>query len=78
MKKRVVVIIAAVLLVILLFPIKQSLKDGGTVEYNAILYSVVKEHSMTLSEQGEKGYNVGTRVRVLFFEVYNDVKFVAN
>lgn len=78
MKKRFIIISVIVLLVILLFPIKQRLKDGGTIEYNAVLYSVIKEHSITVSEQGEgeMGYNVGTRIRIFFFEVYNDVEFV--
>ncbi len=79
MKKTIVIIITAIVAVILLFPIKSQIKDGGTVEYNAVLYGVTKQHSMIsdiASPTGENGYNIGTRVRILWFEVYNDVEFV--
>ena len=61
-------------------PIPVHYKDGGTVSYNAVLYSVTKVHSITgrYSEDGEleMGHKVGTRVRVLIFPVYDDVKEV--
>ncbi len=79
MKKTIVIIITAVVAVILLFPIKSQYLDGGTVEYNAVLYGVAKQHSLIsdiASPTGENGYNIGTRVRILWFEVYNDVEFV--
>ena len=66
-------IIAVVLVLVfslLLIPIPRRLKDGGTVEYNAVLYSVDKVNSI-----GFYGGNyVGTRVRVLFWTVYDDVE----
>ncbi len=68
MKKK--IIIAVILCVILLTPIPRFLKDGGTVEYNAVLYSVRKVHSIN----GD-GYNVGTEVRLLFWEVYSSVEY---
>lgn len=71
-KKHVVISLIVIMLsVILLFPMTYSLDDGGTVEYDAILYSVRKEHSINGS-----GYNVGIIVRVLFWEVYNDVEYI--
>lgn len=64
---------------VLLVPIPVHYKDGGTVSYNAVLYSVTKVHSMTARNGAdgkfEEGYEVGTRVRVLIFPVYDDVFF---
>lgn len=81
MKKTIVIIITAIVAVILLFPIKSQIKDGGTVKYDAVFYGVTKEHSIIsdlISPTGEFGYDIGTRVRILWFEVYNDVEFVPN
>lgn len=78
-KKKIAVIITAVILITLLFPIKNHVKDGGTVTYDAVLYGITKQHSMVsdiASPTGESGYKIGTRVRILWFEVYNDVEFV--
>lgn len=47
MKRRIaiaVIIVAA--LVILLFPIRIAYKDGGSVEYKALTYSVTKYHRL--------------------------------
>ncbi|MDO4157326.1 MAG: hypothetical protein Q4D37_11220 [Oscillospiraceae bacterium] len=52
-------IIVVLLLLALTIPIKTSLKDGGTVSYHAILYSVTKQHSMTMQNHSN-GYDIGT------------------
>lgn len=65
--KRVIIILTALMLLI---PIPRRLKDGGTVEYNAVLYSVDKVHQ--LCRYGI--YAKGTRVRILFWTVYDDVE----
>lgn len=72
MKTRTKVIVIILICAILLVPIPAGYKDGGTVEYNAVMYTVRKEHS--LSMEG-RGYNVGTRLRILFWTVYDDVKY---
>lgn len=74
-KKKIAIIITAVIFIILLFPIKNQLRDGGTVIYNAVLYGITKEHSLKISDE-KSGYNIGTRIHILWFEVYNDVEFV--
>ena len=78
MKTHIKVIIIILICAALLVPIPVGYKDGGTVEYNAILYTVRKEHSIAdgsgLPQGG--GYNIGTQVRILFWTVYNDVEFV--
>lgn len=71
MKTWVKVIIIIVICAILLVPIPAVYKDGGTVEYNAILYTVRKVHSLA-----PFGYNIGTQVRIFFWIVYDDVEYV--
>lgn len=73
MKKKtkisIIIGIVLVVLAVLLVPIPRGLKDGGTVQYNALLYSVHQVHSLNLVG----GYDVGTRVRVLFWTVFDNV-----
>lgn len=47
------------------------LKDGGTVEYRAILYSVWDVHRLALDEK--TGYEEGLIVEILGIEVFNNV-----
>lgn len=81
MKKKIITVICLVLVaLVLLVPIPLRYKDGGTVKYSALLYSVTNVHSIITQyvAEGEykDGYEVGTIVRVLGFEVYNDVQAV--
>ncbi len=76
MKKKVLVVLA-IALILMLIPIKSHLKDGGTVEYQAVLYKASKVHSMTVNEN-QKGYNVGTVIEIFGFEIYNNVEFSAD
>lgn len=73
MKKKIIVILSVIIALVLLIPIPSYFKDGGTVEYNAVLYGVTKRHSL---QNG--GYNIGTDIRILWFEVYSDVEFIEN
>ncbi len=72
MKKAVVIIIFAVVMAILLIPVPLHLKDGGTVVYQAVLYSVSDVHS--LNPDKPDGYDDGTIIRILGIEVYNNVE----
>ena len=72
LKKHIIIGTVLVILAVSLIPIPRYLKDGGTVEYNALLYCVHQVHSLNL----DGGYNVGTRVRVLFWEVFDNVHAV--
>ena len=45
-KKRRILVIIIVLLVVTLIPIKTTLQDGGTVKYNAIVYSITKYNQL--------------------------------
>lgn len=52
--KIVVILVGSILLLCLLFPIKTTLQDGGTTEYRAILYKVIKHNKLDMvSSDGE-------------------------
>lgn len=76
MKKKVKIVLVVIILLISLFPIRHPLKDGGTIEYKALLYKVSKVHSLASLEEVENGktYNEGIIIEILCFEIYNNVK----
>ena len=71
MKKTIIIILILVAL-ILLFPIREQAKDGGTVLYNAILYDVYDVHRLS-TEEG-KDFDEGIIIEILGVEVFNNVK----
>lgn len=76
-KKKIGIIAVLAVLIIMLIPKVAIYKDGGTVKYNAILYGITKHHSIYFDPGSPKdGYNIGTTVRILWFDVYDNVKFV--
>ncbi len=74
MKKKVIRGICILLAIVLLIPIPTRLKDGGTVEYNAILYKVVDVHRLELDSTVKAEYFEGTIVKILGIEVFNNVE----
>lgn len=72
MKKKVIIAIAILLAVVLLCPIPMRLKDGGTVKYQAILYSVSDVHRLSPSAEG--GYEEGLIIEILGMQVFHNVK----
>ena len=73
MKKKVIIIIL-IILILLLVPVPFKLRDGGSTEYRAILYSVTKYNKLSETEEdGTTKYISGTEIKVLGFEVYNDI-----
>jgi len=70
-KKRLILLL--ILLIILLVPIPIYIKDGGTVEYKSILYSVSKVHRLKESFVSEE-YEVGLIIKILGLEIFNNVK----
>ena len=72
MKKKIIIAIAIVIAVVLLFPIPLRLKDGGTVKYQAILYSISDVHRFAPLEN-DVGYEDGIIIEILGIEVFNNV-----
>lgn len=72
MQKKAVPVICGLLLIALLIPIPNHLKDGGTVQYNAGLYSVELRRRLSQEGSGQE-YEKGTIVKILGVEVFNTV-----
>lgn len=79
MKKKVIIVSIVVVLLILLFPFRYQLKDGGTVEYKALVYKVSKVKRLISIEEMEqegkiKKYDQGIVIEIFGLEIYNNVK----
>lgn len=61
-----------VLILLLLFPIPLRLKDGGTVKYQAVLYSISDVHR--LDPDSEDGYQDGVIIEILGMKVYSNLE----
>ena len=79
MKKALIIILILVAL-ILLFPIREQAKDGGSVRYNAILYDVYDVHRIKPVENPladgtfETEYLEGIIIEIFGVEIFNNVK----
>lgn len=73
MKKKIIILVIIVVLLILLVPIRMHLKDGGTIEYKALLYKISKVHRLNFDS--ETGYEDGIIIEILGFKVYDNVNF---
>lgn len=72
MKKKRILAACVLLAVILLFPIPLRMKDGGTVKYQAILYSISDVHRLAPSKAG--GYEEGIIIEIFGMQVFNNVR----
>ena len=73
MKKILIMIIAVLLAASLLIPVPMHMEDGGTVVYQAILYSVSDVHRLNLDEETDTPYQEGIIIEILGIEVYHNV-----
>lgn len=69
-KKNILIIAIIVLLVILLFPIPMKLKDGGSVKYRALLYTITDYHKLA-AEGSNTEYIDGIGIEILGVEIIN-------
>lgn len=70
-KKKIIIIIAILVFILMLIPIPNRLKDGGSVEYNAVLYQYTKIHR--LSEKSSTGYEDGWDLKILGFHIGGEI-----
>lgn len=70
--KKIKIVAIILILVTLFFPIAYKLKDGGTREYKALLYSITKLNA--LDNIYPDGFRNGTIIKILGFEIYNNVE----
>ena len=71
--KSIIIIVIIIVLIILLFPIPNKLKDGGTIEYKALLYTITNYHKIA-PEENEKEYLEGVKFEILGFEIFNSLE----
>lgn len=72
--KRIAILASAfVLFVFSIIPIPMHLKDGGTVVYKSILYSVENVHKLNADMEYEQTYLKGIVIKILGIEVFNNV-----
>lgn len=75
-KKKVLITGGILLAVVLLFPVPLYYKDGGTVEYRAILYSVTEWHAhWGEGPHGEEKVREGISIEILGMEVIDNTYF---
>ena len=67
--KKICIFIIVIIALILLVPIPMRLKDGGSVKFQALLYSVTKYHQ--LNHQVENGYVDGIGIEIFGVELIN-------
>jgi len=71
LKKKGIIAICILLVIVVLFPIPLRLKDGGTIKYQAVLYSVSDVHRLTPSKAS--GYEDGIIIEILGKQIFNNV-----
>ena len=75
MKKKIIIGICILLVIVCLIPVRMYLDDGGTVVYKAVLYEVQDVHRLIGADGTiENEYLVGTIVKILGIEIYNDTE----
>ena len=72
-KKKLIIIGIILAILILLVPIPMRLKDGGSVEYKALLYSITKVHR--LNHKSITGYEDGIRIEILGMKIYDNTSY---
>lgn len=70
--KKVIIILLILIALVLLFPFRSQAKDGGSIRYQAALYTVYKVHSLCDGPDTEMHYVEGTIIEILGYQVYND------
>ncbi len=75
MKRKIAIaVIIAVVLAILLFPVRIAYKDGGSVEYKAIVYSVTRYHR--LPPLGSEDYLEGWKIEIFGVTLRDDLAYL--
>ena len=72
MKKKGITTVCILLSALLLIPIPLRLRDGGTVKYQAVLYSVSDVHRLTSTEK-DVSLETGLIIKIIGIEVFNNV-----
>ena len=68
-KKHLITILCMILACVFLIPIPMRLKDGGTVIYQAVLYSIEDIHRLNL-EDSQSAYTDALRIKIFGAEIF--------
>ena len=71
-KRKIIIIITAILALLLLFPVPIMKKDGGTVEYKALLYSIHDVHRLNPDMESENMFIEGIIIEILGLKVFDN------
>ncbi len=74
MKRKIITVICVILALILLIPVPIMYKDGGTVEYKAVLYSIYDVHRLNPDMESEDMFIEGIIVEILGVTVFDSTK----
>ena len=72
--KKLLAAICIVLALLLLVPVPIRMKDGGSVEYKAVLYSVTDVHRINPDINSSSQFIEGTIIEIFGVEVFNNVE----
>ena len=72
MKRKLTTIICVILAFILLFPVRLQYKDGGTVEYKALLYSIYDVHRINPDMESEEMFIAGLIIEILGVKIFDN------
>ena len=72
MTKSIILFFVIIVLLLLLVPIPKKYKDGGSVDYNALLYQIRVYHRLDL--ECKDGYRDGLEIKILGKTVYQKIE----
>jgi len=73
--KKIAKIVIIIIFLILLIPIPFKLKDGGTVEWKSLTYSISKVNSIYSIDDIRMGYKKGVIIKIFNITVFNNSKY---
>ena len=69
------IFLIVIILLILLIPIPNKLKDGGSIEWHSLTYSITKVHKMSSFQNYKVGYETGIVVKIFNKTIYDNTKY---
>ena len=72
-KKKVLIAVIIAIGLVLLFPIPQRLKDGGSIRYAALLYQITDVHRINPDIESEQPYLEGIEIEILGAKVFSNI-----
>lgn len=73
-KEHIIMLIIGLLVLIAIIPVKRELKDGGSVQYTAIAYTITKVKQLNPDINSGKTYLEGYNIKIFGIEVYDNVE----